>query len=112
MSPSTPYAREPGLPGDGGGGWGREAVVRASTFEVGSVGPASREEAHPAISIAIAVTAIREGYKRLGLLVMGGSRDRAPGLISFLTSFDDEDVEEGGLRTAGRPSGRADQSAS
>jgi hypothetical protein len=72
MSPSTPYAREPNLPGDGSEGWGLGAVVPASTFEVGSVGRASGEEAHPAISIAIAtVIAIRGGYERLGLIVKG-----------------------------------------
>ena len=54
-------------------GWGLEAVVPASTFEVGSVGPASGEDPHPAISIAIATAiAIRGGYERLGLILVLG----------------------------------------
>jgi hypothetical protein len=74
MSPSTPYAREPDLAGDGGDVAGLGVVVPASAFEAGSVGRASGEEPHPAISIAIAtVIAIRGRYERLGLiLVMGG----------------------------------------
>jgi len=86
MSPSTPYAREPILAGDGGEGCGLAVVVPASTFEVGSVGPASGEEPHPAISIAIAtVIATQEGYERLGLILVGFSRS-CIGLISSLDS--------------------------
>src|SRR5215212_1031336 len=87
MSPSTPYAREPNLPGDGRDGWGLGAVVPAPALEVGSVGCASGEEPHPAISIAIAtVIAIRRRCERLGLiLVMGrfsGSCNSSPALTS------------------------------
>lgn len=69
-------------------GWGLGAVVHASTFEVGSVGRASGEEAHPAISIAIAtVIAIRGGYERLGLiLVMGRFSRSRTGHVSSLNS--------------------------
>src|SRR5215216_8000050 len=53
---TSPERRSTGSPTAGSLG----AVVPASTFELGSVGPASGEEAHPAISIAIAtVIAIR-----------------------------------------------------
>jgi len=48
--------------------------VAASALGVGSVGPASGEEPHPAISIAVAsVIAIRGGYERLGLILVMGS---------------------------------------
>jgi|SRR5215208_1504033 len=88
MSPSTPYAREPNLPGDGRDGWGLGAVVPASTFVLGSVGPASGEEPHPAISIAIApAIAMRRRYERLGLiLVRGRFSSSCTGLISSLAS--------------------------
>jgi hypothetical protein len=84
MSPSTPYAREPDLPGDGGGAAGSTEVgvawivVPASTFELGSVGPASEEEPHPAISIAIATAiAIRRRYECLGLILAMGRFSRS-----------------------------------
>jgi len=88
MSPSTPYAREPTLAGDGGEGWGLGVVVPASSFELGSVGPASGEEPHPAISIAIATAIpIRRRWERLGLiLVMGRFSRSCTGLISSLDS--------------------------
>src|SRR3954463_8677169 len=103
MSPSTPYAREPNLPDDGSEGWGLGAVVPASNFEVGSVGPASGEEPHPAINIAIAtVVAIREGYERLGRILVMGRFSRACTGTHLLSQFGyGEDVEGEGLRTAG-----------
>src|SRR5215210_5493974 len=103
MSPSTPYAREPNFPGDGIEGWGLGGVVPASTFEVGSVGPASGEEPNPAISIAIAtVIAIRRGYERLGLILVMGRFSTACTGTHLLSRFGyGEDGEGGGLRTAG-----------
>src|SRR5215213_2622397 len=86
ISPSTPYAREPNLPGEGRDGRGLGAVVPASTFVLGSVGPASREEAHPAISTIPTAITIRGRVERLGLiLVMGrfsGSCNSSPALTS------------------------------
>jgi hypothetical protein len=97
MSPSTPYAREPGLPGDGGEGWGPGAVVPAATSEVGSVGRASDEEPHPVISIAVATAiAIRGGYERLGLILVIGRRLSSSCTWTHLLSHLGyrEDVEE------------------
>ena len=70
-------------------GWELGAVVPASTFEVGSVGPDSEEEPHPAISIAIATAiAIRGGNERLGLiLVMGRFSRSCTGTISSQFSY-------------------------
>src|SRR5919106_5287251 len=102
MLPSTPYAREPDLAGDGGDVAGLGVVVPASTFELGSVGPASGDEPHPAISIAIATAiAIRRRCERIGLIsTWGGSQVRAR--AHLLSQFScGEDGEGGGLRTAG-----------
>jgi len=84
MSPSTPYAREPDLAGDGGGAAGSEGVaaawvvVPASTFAFGSVGPASGEEPQPADNIAIATAvAIRRRYERLELILGIGRYSRS-----------------------------------
>src|SRR5215213_11851299 len=72
------------------------AVVPAPTFEAGSVGPASEEEAHPAINIAIATAiAIQGRYERLGLiLVRGQFSSSCTGLISSLTSATGRRVRE------------------
>jgi hypothetical protein len=88
MSPSIPYAREPILAGDGVECRGVGVVVPASTFELGSAGPASGEEPHPASSIAIATAvAIAGRYKRLRLiLVMGRFSRSCTELISSLDS--------------------------
>jgi hypothetical protein len=76
-------------------GWGLGAVVPASTFEVGSVGRASGEEAHPATSIAIATAiAIRGGYERLGLILVMGRFSRSCTGTHLLSQFGyGEDVE-------------------
>jgi hypothetical protein len=106
MSPSTPYAREPTLAGDGGEGWGLGVVVPASSFVLGSFGAASGEEPHPAISIAIDATviAIRRGHDRLGLILVMGRFSRSCTGTHLLSRFGyEEDGEGGGLRTAGTP---------
>jgi len=78
MSPSSTYAREPSLAGDEREGRGLGVVVRASGFELGSFGPASREEAHPVISIAIATAIpIRRRYERLVLILVMGRFSRS-----------------------------------
>src|SRR5215218_4401403 len=88
MSPSTPYAREPNLAGDGGEGRGLGAVVPASTSEAGSVGCASGDEPHPAISIAIATAiAIRRRYERLGLILVVGRFSRSCTGTHLLSRF-------------------------
>ena len=68
----------------------------APTFELGSVGPASEEEAHPGNSIAIApAIAIQGMYERLGLvIVMGRFSSSCTGLISSLASATGRMVRE------------------
>src|SRR5215211_2872378 len=88
MSPSTPYAREPTLAGDGGEGWGLGVVVPASRFELGSFGSASGEEPHPAISIAIATAIpIRRRSERLGLILVVGRFSRSCTGTHLLSRF-------------------------
>src|SRR5215203_5563257 len=79
------------------------AVVPAPAFEAGSVGPASEEEAHPAISIAIATAiAIQGRYERLGLILVMGRVSRSCTWTHLLSRFGyGEDVQGGRLRTAG-----------
>src|SRR5215210_3924878 len=103
MSPSTPYAREPNLPGDGGDVGGLGVVVPASTFELGSGRPASGEEPHPAISIAIATAiTIQRPCERFGVILLLGRCSRSRTGTHLLSRFSyGEDVEGGGLRTAG-----------
>src|SRR5215211_1817995 len=87
MSPSTPYAREPGLPGDGSEGRALGVVVPAATSESGFFGPASREEPHPAISIAIATAIAIRRYERLGLIVVMGRVSRSCTPTHLLSRF-------------------------
>src|SRR5512132_3860932 len=79
------------------------AFVTALTFEVGSVGRASRAEPHPVTSIANA-TAIttRVAYERLGLILVIGRFSRSCTGTHLLSRFSHgDDGEGGGLRTAG-----------
>src|SRR5215216_3670475 len=102
MSPSTPYAREPALAGDGRDVADLGLVVPASTFELGSAGRASKEEPHPAVSIAVATAiAIKRG-ERLGLILVMGWFSRSCTTTHLLSQFGyRKEVERGGLRTAG-----------
>ncbi len=84
-------------------GWGLGAVVHAFTLEVGSVGRASGEEVHPATSIAIATAiAIRGECERVALILVMGRFSRSCTGTHLVSQFSyGEDVEGGGLRTAG-----------